>query len=59
VRRLLLGMEVGKTRKGILVVVADQRAGWDFEATGMVSMRYWVCYQVQTYQLITGPFGFV
>ena len=58
-RRLLLGMKVGKMRGGILVVVADQRADWDFEATGVVSMRYGVCYQVQTYQLITDPFGFI
>ena len=53
-------MEVGKTWGGILVVVADQRADWDFEATDVVvSIRYGVCYQVRTYQLITDPFGFI
>lgn len=36
---LLLAIEMGKTQRGIQMVVADQRAGWDFEATDMLSMR--------------------
>jgi hypothetical protein len=36
---LLLGIEMGKTQRGMRMVVADQQAGLDFEATGLVSTR--------------------